>query len=84
MTIVFSHEVAIVLSGPGCRAGSITRYHEYCRSGGHMTDSTRDIVILAPLKSVLILSSINISFILWSTSAERKTIFWNFRHAQII
>ena len=85
MAMVFGHEVAIVLSGPGWRAGSLTRYHDYCRSGGHMTDSTGNIVILAPLKRVFILSSINRCYcICWSTSAVGKGIFWNFRHAEMI
>ena len=37
-----------------------------------MTDSTRDIVIVAPLKREFILSSINRRFILLSTATEGR------------
>ena len=44
--IAFSHQVAVVLAGPGGRAGSLCRYHQHCPPGENVTHCTRHILIM--------------------------------------
>ena len=49
VTHVGCHEVSIVLPGPGGRAAGPGWDHNYSGSSGHMTHSTRHIVVMCCL-----------------------------------
>ena len=52
---VLSHEVSIVLPGPGGRAAVFSWDHHHSWSSGHVTHSTRYIVVVCSLEGNLIL-----------------------------
>ena len=53
-SLVLGHEVSIVLPGPGGRAAVFSWDHHHSWSSGHVTHSTRYIVVVCSLERVLI------------------------------
>ena len=71
------HEVSIVLPGPGGRAAGPGWDHNYSGSSGHMTHSTRHIVVICALQRILILCPIHIVITLHPVCvSEGRAVFW--------
>ena len=84
-SLVLGHEVSIVLPGPGGRAAVFGGDHHHSWSSGHVTHSTRCIVVVCSLEGSLILCPIYQSMSICPTSvAECGAVLWVLRHTQVV
>ena len=89
-SLVLGHEVSIVLPGPGGRAAVFSWDHHHSWSSGHVTHSTRYIVVVCSLEGILILCPIylcGISIVMVSLSisvSECGAVLWVLRHTQVV
>ena len=71
------YEISVVFPGPGGRAAGPGWDHNYSGSSGHMTHSTRHIVVMCALQRILVLCPIHMCIILHATSvSEGGAVFW--------
>ena len=87
--LVISHEVSIVLPGPGGRAAGPGWDHNYSGSSGHIAHSTRHIVVMCALQRMHILCPLHKCMALHPISVcEVGAVFWwelwASRHTQVI
>ena len=82
---VHCHEVSIALPGPGGRAAVFSWDHHHSWSSGHVTHSTRCIVVVCSLEGTLILCPIYQSVSICPTSvSECGAVLWVLRHTQVV